>query len=300
VRKEPVLSFEAFFHENQTLLLDGATGTQLMARGLKSGECPEKWNVDHPAELTDVAKCYFEAGSDAVLTNTFGGSKLKLKAFGLEQSAYELNLAGCRNSIRARSEGKFIIGSIGPTGKLMPPLGDATEEEMVDAFLPQVKAMSETGVDAVFIETFTDLNEIRCAIRAVKEIADLPFICSLTYDKTPKGFHTMMGLGIEEAASVLLREGAMIVGSNCGHGLLDMIEILKVYRGISDDTKLIGKPNAGIPRYQNGAVVYTEDVRFFEEHIDELLAIKPSIIGGCCGTGPDHIRVMRQAIDRRK
>lgn len=294
------MSFVEFVGQNQTLLLDGATGTQLIARGLKSGECVEQWNVDHPAIVRDVALSYFQAGSDAVLTNTFGGSKLKLEAFGLQERAYELNLAACQHALEARPEGKFIIGSIGPTGKLMPPLGEVTEKEVVDAFIPQAIAMRDAGVDAVFIETFTDLNEIRCAIRAVRENADLPLICSLTYDKTPKGYRTMMGIGTEEAAKVLLSEGAIIVGSNCGHGLLNMIDIVREYRNISFDIKVIGKPNAGVPEYRNGEVVYTEDAKFFEEHIDEMLALKPTIIGGCCGTGPSHIEIIRKAIDKRK
>jgi 5-methyltetrahydrofolate--homocysteine methyltransferase len=300
IREGLALSFREFFLGNQTLLLDGATGTQLMERGLKSGECPEKWNVEAPHKVKDIAQCYFQAGSDAVLTNTFGGSKLKLQNYGLDPRTYELNLQGCRNAIEAKPAGKFVIGSIGPSGKFMPPLGSITEKEMICAFVLQVKAMSDAGVDAILIETFADLSEMRCAIRAVKDNADLPFICSLTYDKTPKGYRTMMGISIREAVDTLLKDGAFVVGSNCGHGLLNMIEILREYRSISKRIKIIGKPNAGIPKYENGRTSYTEGANYFEQHIDDCLALKPSIIGGCCGTGPDHIKVMREAIDKRR
>jgi 5-methyltetrahydrofolate--homocysteine methyltransferase len=294
------MTFLEFLERRQTLLLDGATGTELMARGFKSGDSLERWNVDEPGKVADVARSYFEAGSDAVLTNTFGGSVIKLQAFQLENQAYELNLAGCRNALAARPDGRFVIGSIGPTGKFMPPLGPVEEPEMIGAFTPQVKAMHDAGVDAVMVETFTDINELACAVKAVKENSDLPFICSLTFDKTPKGYRTIMGASVKEAAEHLLEGGAAVVGSNCGHGLLNMIEILAEYRDVSSDLKILGKPNAGIPEYRSGGTFYTEGEGFFKDHIASMLDLSPAIIGGCCGTHPGHIRVMREAIDRRK
>jgi 5-methyltetrahydrofolate--homocysteine methyltransferase len=294
------MTFLEFLSRDQTLLLDGAIGTELMARGFKSGDCLERWNVDEPEKVTEVARSYFEAGSDAVLTNTFGGSAIKLQAFELEDRAYELNLAGCRNALAARPNGLFVIGSIGPTGKFMPPLGPIEETEMIAAFTPQVKAMNDAGIDAVMVETFTDINELGCAVKAVQENSDLPFICSLTFDETPQGYRTIMGVGVKEAAARLLESGAAVVGSNCGHGLLNMVEILAEYRAVSDDLKILGKPNAGIPEYRDGGTFYTEDEGFFQDHIAKMLDLSPAIIGGCCGTRPGHIRVMREAIDKRK
>jgi len=294
------MTFLEFLERRQALLLDGATGTELMAHGFKSGDNPERWNVDEPEKVTEVARSYFEAGSDAVLTNTFGGSAIKLQAFELEDRIYELNLAGCRNALAARPDGRFVIGSIGPTGKFMPPLGPVEETEMIAAFTPQVKAMNDAGIDAVMVETFTDINELGCAVKAVKENSDLPIICSLTFDKTPRGYRTIMGVGVKEAAERLLEDGAAVVGSNCGHGLLNMIEILAEYRAVSGDLKILGKPNAGIPEYRDGGTSYTEDEGFFEDHIAKMLDLNPAVVGGCCGTHPGHIRVMREAIDKRK
>lgn len=298
--KNLTMTFLESLKRRRTLLLDGATGTELMARDFKSGDCLERWNVDEPEKVADVARSYFAAGSDAVLTNTFGGSAIKLRAFQLEDRTYELNLAGCRNALAARPDGRFVIGTIGPTGKFMPPLGPVEESEMIAAFSPQVKAMHDAGVDAVMIETFTDINELECAVKAVKENSDLPFICSLTFDKTPKGYRTIMGATVKEAAEHLLESGAAVIGSNCGHGLLNMIKIMTEYRDVSDDIKILGKPNAGIPEYRDGGTFYTEDEVFFEHHIAKMLALSPAIIGGCCGTHPGHIRVMREAIDKRK
>lgn len=294
------MTFLEFLERGQTLLLDGATGTELMARGFTSGDCLERWNVAEPAKVTAVARSYFEAGSDAVLTNTFGGSVIKLRSFHLEKRAYELNVAGCRNALEAKPAGGFVIGSIGPTGSLMAPLGPVEEAEMIEGFTPQVKAMNDAGVDAVMVETFTDINELGCAVKAVKDNSDLPCICSLTFDKTPKGYRTIMGLSVREAAEHLLEGGASVVGSNCGHGLLNMIEILAEYRQVFSDLRLLGKPNAGIPEYRDGGIFYTEDEGFFKVHIARMLELRPAIIGGCCGTHPGHIRVMREAIDKRK
>ena len=298
--KNPTMTFLESLETRRTLLLDGATGTELMARGFKSGDSLERWNVDEPEKVTDVARSYFAAGSDAVLTNTFGGSVIKLQAFQLDDRAYELNLAGCRNALAARPDRRFVIGTIGPTGTFMPPLGPVEEPEMIGAFSPQVKAMQDAGVDAVMVETFTDINELACAVKAVKENSDLPFICSLTFDKTPKGYRTIMGASVKEAAEHLLEGGAAVVGSNCGHGLLNMIEILAEYRDVGDDLQILCKPNAGIPEYRNGGTSYTEDEGFFKDHIAKLLDLRPAIIGGCCGTHPGHIRVMREAIDSRQ
>lgn len=291
------MNVKEFIESGKILVLDGATGTHLMKLGLESGECPELWNVDRPEDITNMAKMYYEAGADAVLTNTFGGSSIKLGTEDLHARAYELGLAGVKNALAAKPAGKFVFGSMGPSGEFLEPMGLTTEEQMVEAFKPQVEAFRDGGVDAVMIETFTDINEQKCAIKAVKEFSDLPFMCSMTYDKTPKGYATIMGVTIEQAAEELSKEGALVVGSNCGHGFNNMLEIASLYKEAKPDLNVLAKPNAGVPVFEDGQTKYTEDPEYFRQHIQKLIDLKPSIIGGCCGTHAGHTKIIREAVD---
>lgn len=279
------------------LILDGATGSELIARGLVAGECPELWNISHPEIIKDIAASYFEAGSDAVLTNTFGGSFLKLKAFNLESQAYELNFGGARNAISVKPEGKFVIGSIGPSGLMLEPFGDISCQEMTDSFAVQVKAMADAGVDGFMLETFTDLEEIQCAIHAVKENSNLPFFASMTFSNTPDGHKTMMGVGVKDFVEAMQTANALLIGSNCGNGILKMIDLAKEFRNVSTTINLLLKANAGEPHLHDGAICYSESPEKFAANLTELLAISPSAVGGCCGTNPEHIRRIKQKID---
>lgn len=283
--------------EERPLLLDGSTGTQLMARGLRSGECAEVWNRERPEDVQDIARTYFAAGSDAVLTNTFGGSPIALAAHGRRGEAYELNRSGAEHALAVRPEGRFVIASIGPTGQLFDPLGPLTPDSARASFSTQVIAVRDAGVDAILLETFTDLKEIQCAIDVILEVTDLPFLCSLTYDKSPRGYHTMMGVSIARAAEALSLAGAVAVGSNCGNGMANMIEIATEYRACSPELKILAKPNAGLPELRDGATVYTESPEDFAAHAPALLATRPAVIGGCCGTTAAHVRALRTALD---
>ena len=289
----------SFFKDHDILLLDGATGSQLIARGLAAGECPELWNVTHKKQVQEIALMYYAAGSDAVLTNTFGGSSLKLKDYGLQERCHELNFAGARNVVEMRPPGRFVIGSIGPCGKMLEPYGDVTEEEVTDSFAVQASALAEAGVDGFMLETFLDIRELMCAVNAVKKTSSLPFIASLTYSPTPDGYYTIMGNGIPESISVLTEAGAFAIGSNCGNGITNMIQVGAQLRNAHPNGIILLKPNAGEPVMKDGVTCYTETAADFENHFRELSAFKPLILGGCCGTGPAHINAFRKLIDTK-
>jgi 5-methyltetrahydrofolate--homocysteine methyltransferase len=282
---------------HKVLLLDGATGSQLIAQGLSAGECPEYWNISHPEIIKGVAASYFNAGSDAVLTNTFGGSLLKLKAYNLVDQAYELNFQAARHAISVKPDGKYILGSIGPSGLMLEPYGEVTETEMTASFAVQVKAMADAGVDGFMLETFTDLGEIFCAVNAVKENSDLPFFASMTFGATPDGFKTMMGVGVEDFIAAMEGAGALLIGSNCGNGIVRMIELAKEFRSVSGTVNLMLKANAGEPHLHDGQLCYSESPEVFAANLTELLKLSPSAVGGCCGTNPEHIRKIRLLID---
>jgi 5-methyltetrahydrofolate--homocysteine methyltransferase len=291
------MKLTSFFDSHDVLLLDGATGSQLIARGLASGECPELWNITHKQEVREIAGLYFSAGADAVLTNTFGGSALKLKDYGLQDRVFELNFAGASNACEVRPAGRFVIGSMGPSGKMLEPFGDVSEEEVTGSFRKQAEALAKAGVDGFMLETFLDLRELICAIHAVKQTSDLPFITSLTYSLTPGGFFTIMGNGISEAIAELSGFGPLAMGSNCGNGIVNMIEVGRQLRQSHPEGIILLKPNAGEPVLKNGITCYSETPEDFESHFRELVSFKPLILGGCCGTGADHIRTFRNLID---
>jgi len=292
------MSLINFFKDGKILLLDGATGSQLIARGMKPGECPEKWNVSNKENIKAIASLYFNAGSDAVLTNTFGGSTIKLKGYGLEERVYELNFAGAKNVIEAKPAGKFVLGSVGPTGAMLEPFGELTKAEMISAFTLQAKALVDAGVDGIMLETFTDLNEVDCALDAIRQYSQIPVIVSLTYTKSPMGYNTMMGTSIEDAVKYLLKSDVFAIGSNCGNGIENMIEVGKEIRKHSDKIKILVKPNAGEPKLIDGKTCYSEGPEVFYNKASELLSFKPSMVGGCCGTTPEHIKMLRKIIDK--
>jgi len=280
------------------MLLDGATGTELMKMGLLPGECSEFWNVNYPDTMRNIARIYFDSGSDAVLTNTFGANKFRLKKNGLEVSVYDLNKAGAQNARSVCPKGKFVIGNIGPLGEFLQPYGNLSEKNATCAYAEQVKGLIDGGVDGFSLETFADLNEMKRAIRAIKDNTELPYLCSMTFNEKPRGYFTENGVTIQKAVETLDREGAFAVGTNCGNGILNMIEIARQIRICSCDVRIIIQPNAGKPKSVSGIPVYDETPEFFAKHLPMLLSYDPSIIGGCCGTTPQHIKVMREVLDR--
>ena len=285
------------FEEKKILISDGAWGTELFKLGLKMSDIPEKLNLESPDLVKQVAKSYADAGSDIIITNTFGGNRLKLKKANLESKIHEINYKGAEISKNAASDKALVFGSIGPTGEFMEPLGIIKEIEMVECYKEQVEILSKANVDGIVVETMSDINEAKAALKAVKEVSDLPVIVSMTYSKTKNGYATMMGVTPEKAAEELQIIGLDLIGSNCGGGINDFIDITKKYKN-STDLPLWIKPNAGLPKFKDGKTFYEETPEFMASKVSELVDAGAKIIGGCCGTTPAHIKLFIKELDK--
>jgi 5-methyltetrahydrofolate--homocysteine methyltransferase len=273
----------------EILVSDGAWGTMLHSKGLKMGECPERWNLERRADVLDVAKSYVAAGSDMIETNSFGGSKYKLEYFGLGEKAVEINEIASEISREAAGDKIYVLGSVGPTGKMLMT-GDVSEEELYECFKEQVKALEAGGADAIAIETMFDLDEAKCAMKAAKENTRCEIISTMTFDASETGFHTMMGTTPEAAAEALISAGADIIGANCGNGVENMVGIVKQMRAVDSRIPILVQANAGLPMMIDGKTIFPESPDDTSKWINPLIDSGASIIGGCCGTTPDHIR----------
>ena len=282
------------------LVADGAMGTMLMEHGLDAGQPPESFNLKQGDVLERIAEEYLNAGADILQTNTFGASRLKLSQYGLDKNVEQINRNAVLAVKRVSPGTAYVSGSCGPTGKLLKPYGDTDPKTMVDAFREQASALIDAGVDLICVETMTDLQEAIYAIKGVRRVSSsIPVLATMTFDPTPKGFRTVMGVSIEEAAKGLEIAGADVVGSNCGNGIENMILIAKEFKEYTKLPVMI-QSNAGKPVLQADKVVYAETPEFMAEKAGELIAIGVSIIGGCCGTTPAHIRAFRKAVDAHK
>lgn len=281
----------------EILVADGAMGTMLFERGLRPGDCPELLNLTKPEILEEIAKLYFEAGADIIQTNTFGGSPLKLAEYKIEDKCTEINASAVKCVRKVVGENSYISGSCGPSGRILKPYGDTEPQEILEGFKLQIDTLIKTGVDLICIETMTDLREATIAVEAAKNInPGVPVVASLTFDKIPKGYYTIIGISIKDAVKGLEDAGADIIGSNCGNGIDNMIDIAKQMKELSDKPILI-QSNAGIPENKNGDLIYPESPQYFQEKISELVEAGVSIIGGCCGTTPGHIKSIRKTVD---
>ncbi len=285
------------------LLGDGAMGTQLMIAGLEQGNCGEAWNLTHPEKVLGIQRRYAEAGSDCILTNTFGGTRIMLNRHGHPDDVTAINKAAVeivRQAFAAAGHDGYVIGDIGPFGGLMEPYGEFTEQQVRDAFTEQAKALVDGGADAIIIETQTSLEELLLGIEAAKEAGAACVIGSLAYDVTLDGstFRTMMGVEPERAAEFMQENGADVVALNCGTRM-DMgraREAVERYKSATD-LPVMAQPNAGQPKLVNMKVVYDETPEEMVKGVAPLLATGANIVGGCCGSTPDHIRAFRGAID---
>ena len=274
------------------LVSDGAWGTFLYQRGLKAGECPDEWSLSHPGVVKEIAISYIEAGADMVETNSFGANRFKLQHYGLQDKVSEINEAAARLSREAAGDDRYVIGSIGPTGKLLL-MGDVTEEALYDCFREQALALEKGGADAVCIETMSDGDEAVQAIKAAKENTGLEVIATFTFDKTPQGeYRTMMGLKPTEAVRRALEAGAGIVGTNCGNGMERMIDIVKEIRVAFPGAFILVHANAGLPVLVDGKDTFPETPEIMASYIPAMLQAGTNIIGGCCGTTPAHIQAI--------
>jgi 5-methyltetrahydrofolate--homocysteine methyltransferase len=287
--------------KQRPLLGDGAMGTQLMLAGLEQGNCGEEWNLTHPERVLTIQRRYAEAGSECILTNTFGGSRIMLNRHSNGHKVSDINKAAVHIA-REAFNGKdgCVLGDIGPFGGLLEPYGDFSQAEVGAAFREQAKALVEAGADAIIIETQTSLEELLLGITAAKEAGATCVIGSMAYDVTLDGstFRTMMGVDPERAAEFLQEHGADIVALNCGTGM-DMErarEAVARYRKVTG-LPLMAQPNAGQPRLVNMKVIYDEAPEQMSAGVKPLLAAGASIVGACCGSTPEHIRAFRKELD---
>jgi len=285
--------------EGETLVADGAMGTMLMAMDFEFKKCPEIINLAHPEVLENIALQYLEAGADVIQTNTFGASPLKLALNDFEEKTEEININAVKAVKKAVGGRAFVSASCGPTGRLLKPFGDTDPEEIYQAFEKQLRYIAKVGVDVICIETMTDITEATLAVKAAQTVApQTPVMATMTFDETPRGFFTIMGVSVKQAAEELKKAGADIVGSNCGNGILKMIKVAREFKNYTDLPVLI-QANAGLPELVDGKLMYRETPEFIAEKARELMEMGVSIIGGCCGTTPEHIKALRKMVDSR-
>lgn len=277
---------------NSPLVADGAWGTMLQQKGLKIGECPELWNLTNRNKVFQIAKEYVNAGAEIIKTNSFGGNKFRLEHFNLQDKIYELNKAAAEISSEAAGENVFVFGSVGPTGKILM-MEDISEQEIYDSFSLQVKALEDGGADVILIETFSAIDEALIAIKAARENTHLPIACSFTFEKNLDGsFRTMMGVDPEIFLNAVVNAGADIIGTNCGNGFENMVELVSILRSLNPYIPIIVNSNAGMPIIQDGKIIYPETPEFIKPLIEQMINAGANIIGGCCGTTPEHIKII--------
>jgi methionine synthase I (cobalamin-dependent) len=278
------------------ILLDGAWGTELFARGLKSGASPDLWNLEYPDRVREVARAYVEAGSDIILTNTFGANRLALESHGAGDKAAEVNRAGAAISKEAAGSEAFVFASMGPSGKMLM-MGEVTEEELSGAFSEQAEALAAGGADGIVIETMADLEEAVLAVRAAKATG-LPVAACMVYDSGADKDRTMMGVAPEQEAEAFTEAGADVIGCNCGQGIEGFPPVAKRLREASGLPVWV-KANAGLPEMVDGRPVYRTTPEAFAAAVPAVLEAGASFVGGCCGTNPAFIAAVRAVLDGR-
>jgi 5-methyltetrahydrofolate--homocysteine methyltransferase len=281
---------------DKVYISDGAWGTFLQKKGLQPGECPELWNITHRDAVLDIARSYIDAGADMIETNSFGGSRFKLEKYGLSGRVAELNRESAAISREAAGPDKWVLGSIGPTGKLLL-MDEVTEYELYEAFKEQALALEAGGADAIVIETMTDLEEAVIAVKASAENTAIPVFCTMTFDKlVTEDYRTMMGVSPAEMVQPLIDAGASVVGANCGNGIEGMVAIVKEIRSINTEIPILVHANAGMPVYRDGETVFPESPGEMAANLKALIVAGANIVGGCCGTTPEHIARLRETL----
>jgi 5-methyltetrahydrofolate--homocysteine methyltransferase len=277
----------------RVLVYDGSKGYMLQTMGLKGGECPESWNINKENKVRELYELYKNAGSEVIQTNTFQGTKIQLEKYSLGERAYEINYKSAKLARDVMSDDGFVAASVGPTGLLFEPFGELTFDMAFDTFKEQIAALVDGGVDVINFETFTDISEIRAALLAAKEF-DVPVICSTAYEDNGR---MLMGTEPFLAGTILKSLGAFMIGGNCSFGPEKMFGIIKSMSDVSD-IYLSVKPNAGIPEVINGEVIYRETPEKFSEYVEGFLQYGVRLIGGCCGTTPEFIKVIKEKVDK--
>lgn len=280
--------------ENRILVFDGSKGALLQKMGLESGSCPESWNLHKPEKVKEIYESYIKAGSDVIQTNTFGANKAILERFNLDDKVTGINSRSVKLAKESAGGRAFVAVSIGPTGRLIEPSGDMTFDEAYDIFKEQITAAEKAGADIINFETFTDLSEMRSAILCAKENSSLPIIASMSFEANG---YTMMGNTPASFAITCEALGVDLLGVNCSTGPSEMIKIIDELRKFSD-LPLSAKPNAGIPEFINGSPEYPETPQNFKNYVKDFIDKGVRLIGGCCGTMPEHISAVREELGR--
>ncbi len=283
-----------FIESNRFVLGDGAMGTMLQQMGLTTGGAPELWNVERPDIIRKIYQSYVDAGSQIIETNTFGGTRYRLALHNLQDRVYELNYAGASLAREVAGDDIFVAGSMGPTGELMQPMGELTYEAAIDAFAEQAKALADGGVDLFLIETMSDLNEVKAAVEGCQRVSALPIAATMTFDTN---YHTMMGVSPAQAMRELAAMGVKIIGANCGNGPDEIRRVIREMLAVRPEGVYVyAQSNAGLPHYNHGHIHYDGTPEVMADLALELAGLGVDIIGACCGSTPEHIRAMNEAL----
>jgi methionine synthase I (cobalamin-dependent) len=293
--------FEKLLSENDTLLADGATGTNLFAMGLQSGDAPELWNVDQPQKIARLYRNFIDAGSDIVLTNSFGGTRYRLKLHNAQDRVAELNIAATeilKQEIANSGREVIAAGAMGPTGEILAPLGDLEPQAAIEAFAEQALALKKGGADVIWIETMSSREEVETAVCGARE-AGLPVVFTMSFDTNGR---TMMGIGASDLMALERQFSPPVhaCGTNCGVGASEVVATvlnLKASASAGSEPVIVAKANCGIPEFIDGKIVYSGTPEIMADYAIMVRNAGARIIGGCCGTSPEHVRAMRQALD---
>lgn len=277
----------------RTLVADGATGTMLQEAGIPVGTPGESWVLERPNEISRLHRAYLDAGSDMILTSTFGATRVRLRTAGLDSLVAEINLTAAEIAREAAGDEVYVGGDIGPSGEMMTPLGQLTFESAVDMFAEQARALSSGSIDCIYIETMSDLNEAKAAVTGSMQVTDLPILCTFSFDTHGR---TGMGVSPTQAGLAMVELGVSAIGANCGHAPEEVLEILKELRQVASNAYLIAKPNAGVPKLVNRKAVYDASPERMADLAQQYVELGASIVGACCGSSPEHIAAIAQSI----
>jgi 5-methyltetrahydrofolate--homocysteine methyltransferase len=298
LQRETVTRSKAFLAQlrsGQVTLADGAVGTLLHSMGLPAGTAPEVWVLNEPDKIRAMHRSYIKAGSNLILTCSFGGTRIRLSSHGLGGQVVEINRRAAELAREVAGDQVWVAGDMGPTGQLLEPLGKLTASEVADAFAEQATGLAQGGADLLLIETMSDLGEARAAIEGARRATDLPIVCTFSFDSHGR---TMMGLKPETAA-LEISPLVDVLGANCGKDPEEFIDIVDVMRQAAPGTTLWAKPNAGLPRLVDDRVAYDATPEFMGRVALQLREVGAQIIGGCCGTTPDHVSAMAATLQNR-
>lgn len=285
--------------KNGYVVTDGAMGTVLFAAGLEQGDPPELWNLKYPDRVADVHQAYLQAGSQILLTNTFGGTRLRLALHNAQSQVAQANHAAAeilRKVVKQSGKDVIVAGDIGPTGEVLAPYGELAFQDAKDAFKEQAAALISGGVDLIWIETMSDLEEVRAAVEGTREVSmNIPIVTTMTFDTHGR---TMMGVTPEQAFETLTSFGVEALGGNCGNGPEEIIEVITKMRAIDQETILVAKANAGIPELVQGKAVYRASPETMADYAIQSYQAGARVIGACCGSTPDHISAIAETLSQ--